>query len=107
MSGPPDGKYLIVFASPSAPPPFPVGANEKGAVSPVVVGGKDNVVSPLFPFSTNDASMIYSIPLPYLPSPLMEWCAECCFKVDRYQVGERELHFNLGTNRASLAQPGR
>ncbi|KAI9568434.1 hypothetical protein HD554DRAFT_2172235 [Boletus coccyginus] len=43
MSGPPNGKYLIVLAGNSAPPPFPVGANEQGAISPVVVGGRDNV----------------------------------------------------------------
>ena len=62
MSGPPDGKYLIVLAGNSAPPPFPVGANEQGAISPVIVGGRDNIVSPSFPFGTNNARMIYSIP---------------------------------------------
>ncbi|KAF8443330.1 hypothetical protein L210DRAFT_3503084 [Boletus edulis BED1] len=39
-------KFLIVLASPSAPPPFPVGANvDEGPVSPVIAGGKDNVWS--------------------------------------------------------------
>ncbi|KAF8125114.1 hypothetical protein EV363DRAFT_1419306 [Boletus edulis] len=39
-------KFLIVLASPSAPPPFPVGANvDEGPVSPVISGGKDNVWS--------------------------------------------------------------
>ncbi|KAF8443334.1 hypothetical protein L210DRAFT_3629747 [Boletus edulis BED1] len=43
MSGLENGKYLIVFAAASAPPPMPVGANESGAISPVIVGGRDNV----------------------------------------------------------------
>jgi len=85
MSGPPDGKYLIVLAGNSAPPPFPVGANEQGATSPVVVGGRDHVVSPLLPFSTTGACMIYPIPL-LLAFPLDDWCAECCFVVDCHEV---------------------
>ncbi|KAI9568432.1 hypothetical protein HD554DRAFT_2038742 [Boletus coccyginus] len=43
MSGPPDGKYLIVLAGNLVPPPFPVGANEQGPTSPVIVEGRDNV----------------------------------------------------------------
>ena len=46
-----DGKYRIMRAGISAPPPFPVGADEGGATSPVIAGGKDHVVSP-FMFST-------------------------------------------------------
>ncbi|KAI9567131.1 hypothetical protein HD554DRAFT_2173746 [Boletus coccyginus] len=41
MSGPPDGKYFIVLAGNSAPPPFPVGADEQGPTSPVITGAKD------------------------------------------------------------------
>jgi len=87
MSGPPDGKYLIVLAGNSAPPPLPVGANEQGATSPVVVGGRDRVVSPLLPFSTNGACMIYSINIPLLLTfPLDDLCAECRFIVDCHEV---------------------
>lgn len=50
MSGPPDGKYLIILAS--APPPFPLGADEVG---PVSVGGAVHVVSPPLLFGANYA----------------------------------------------------
>jgi len=40
-----DGYYFIVLATPSAPPPLPVGADEDKPASPVIVGGKDNIVS--------------------------------------------------------------
>ncbi|KAF8549695.1 hypothetical protein OG21DRAFT_1514888 [Imleria badia] len=40
-SGPPDGKYVIILAS--APPPFPLGVDEGGAVNPIIVGGMDHV----------------------------------------------------------------
>ncbi|KAI9568436.1 hypothetical protein HD554DRAFT_722194 [Boletus coccyginus] len=44
MSYLPDGRYRIVLASPSAPPPSPVGVNDDGGpTSPVVSGGKDNI----------------------------------------------------------------
>ena len=57
MSDLKDGKYHIILAGISGPPPFPVGADEGGATSPVISGGKDNVVSP-FLFSTVGACMI-------------------------------------------------
>ncbi|KAG0089583.1 hypothetical protein BGZ93_009787 [Podila epicladia] len=39
----PIGRYLIVPAISSSPPPFPLGADEKGTAGPVVAGGRDNV----------------------------------------------------------------
>ncbi|KAG0373362.1 hypothetical protein BGX24_011803 [Mortierella sp. AD032] len=42
--GPPDGKYLIVSATLTGPPPIPVGFNEQGGpTNPIVVGGSNNV----------------------------------------------------------------
>lgn len=61
MSGLPDGKYLIVHAATSAPPPLPVGVNEEGGfVKPVVVGGKNKIVGSLSPFSADCACMMPS-----------------------------------------------
>ena len=61
MSGPPNGKYIIVLAGHFAPPLFPVGADPNGPSSPVIVGGRDKVVSSSLPFGANCACMMYSI----------------------------------------------
>ena len=62
MSDLKDGRYIIVRAGASAPPPFPVGANNQGPVDNVISGGKSHIVSPPLQFSTDYASSTYSIP---------------------------------------------
>ena len=61
MSGPSNGKYIIVLAGNSAPPPFPVGADPKGPESPVIAGGRDHIVSSSLPYSANCACTMCSI----------------------------------------------
>ena len=82
MSGPPTGLYVIIRSGASAPPPFPIGANDTGRpVEPVIAGGESVKASSPFLFSTNYACWMRSIPRSHLLSFLHD--TECCFVVVR------------------------
>ena len=66
MSNLPDGRYFILLATSSAPLPLPVGVDLEGSTPPIIVGGKNCIVSPSFSFSTNGTCMLYPVPMTLL-----------------------------------------